>query len=71
MNAYKQVDNEVELCISPELEAEINKLFAEEIRTGKREVLPDGRLYFRFAISTEKAALLRQLSVSSSSLLHP
>lgn len=62
MKLYKQVDNKVELCILPRMEAEVNKLFAREIENGYREDLPDGRIYFSFEIAPEKASLLHWVS---------
>jgi len=58
MKLYRQVDNRVELCILPKLEKEIRKLFDKEIEAGNTEVLADGRIYFNFEISPEKATLL-------------
>ena len=62
MRLYKQVDNRIELCIFPWLENEIRKLFATEIEEGSRKVLDDGRLYFVFHVSAEKASLLHRVS---------
>jgi hypothetical protein len=62
MRLYKQVGNRIELCIFPWLEQEIRKLFPTEIEKGSREVLDDGRLYFVFNISPEKASLLHLIS---------
>jgi len=62
MKLYRQVDNKVELCILPELEKEIRKLFGKEIESGYSEELADGRIYFNFEISSEKATLLHWVS---------
>lgn len=62
MHLYKQVDNSVEICIPAAMETAVQQLFGAEIRCGRREELPDGRLYFLFHISPEKAGLLRRLS---------
>jgi hypothetical protein len=62
MNMYKQVDNHVELCISPSLEKEIRRLFDKEIDSGVRSVLDDGRILFSFDLAPEKSALLHLLS---------
>jgi len=62
MKLYKQIDNKVELCIFPWLEKEIRKLFDKEIEQGHREVLDDGRVYFAFEVSSEKASLLYVVS---------
>lgn len=62
MNLYKQVDNEVEICILPGMEPEVNKLFAREIKNGSREILGDGRIFLKFSITPEKARELRRLS---------
>jgi hypothetical protein len=62
MKLYKQVDNKVELCIPVRLEPEVKKLFAKEINSGYREALPDGRIYFVFEITPEKATLLHWVS---------
>ncbi|MEO8173621.1 MAG: hypothetical protein ABI581_11080 [Sediminibacterium sp.] len=58
MKLYKQVDNKVELCILPRMEKEVRKLFDKEINAGHSEILDDGRIYFAFEISPEKANLL-------------
>lgn len=58
MKVYKQVDNKIEICILPRMEKEIYKLFEKEISHGRRQVLPDGRLYFAFEVTPEKARLL-------------
>ncbi len=62
MKLYRQVDNKVELCILPKLEKEIRKLFDKEIEEGHSEELADGRIYFNFEISPEKATLLHWVS---------
>lgn len=62
MNLYKQVDNKVELCILPKMEEEVNKLFEHEIKKGYREEMPDGRIFFAFEITPEKASLLHWVS---------
>ncbi|NCI50519.1 hypothetical protein GWC95_11335 [Sediminibacterium roseum] len=61
MKLYKQVDNKVELCILPRMEAEVNKLFAHEVKTGSRKELPDGRIHLVFEVAPEKANLLLNL----------
>jgi hypothetical protein len=58
MKLYKQVDNKVELCILPRMEREVRKLFDKEIDEGYTEILDDGRIYFAFEITLEKATLL-------------
>lgn len=58
MKLYKQVDNKVELCILPRMEKEVRKLFDKEITSGYTEILDDGRIYFSFEITPEKATLL-------------
>lgn len=62
MKLYKQVDNKVELCIFPWLENEVRKLFGAEMEAGDRSVLDDGRLYFVFHVSEEKAGLLHRIA---------
>ncbi|MES2328861.1 MAG: hypothetical protein V4539_04610 [Bacteroidota bacterium] len=62
MKLYKQVDNKVELCIMPRMEKEVRKLFDKEIAEGYTEMLKDGRIYFSFEISPEKATLLHWVS---------
>lgn len=62
MHLYKQVNNRVELCIFPWLEKEMRKLFDAEIRKGEREVLEDGRIFFAFEVSEDKASLLHIVS---------
>jgi hypothetical protein len=44
------------------MEMEVRKLFDKEITEGYTEVLADGRIYFRFEISAEKATLLHWVS---------
>jgi hypothetical protein len=65
MKSYQQVNEKVELCISPWLEDEIRQLFDTEMNNGYREVLEDGRIYFVFQISPEKSSLLHNLSVQA------
>ena len=62
MKLYKQVDNKIELCILPKLEDEVRKIFNDEIEAGHTEVLEDGRLFFKFEVSAEKADLHNFLS---------
>jgi hypothetical protein len=62
MKLYKQVDNKVELCILPRMEKEVRKLFDKEINQGYTEILDDGRIYFAFEITREKATLLHWVS---------
>ncbi|MES2372887.1 MAG: hypothetical protein V4557_09925 [Bacteroidota bacterium] len=62
MKLYKQVDNKVELCILPRMEKEVRKLFDKEITNGYTEILDDGRIYFAFEITPEKATLLHWVS---------
>jgi hypothetical protein len=62
MKLYKQVDNKVELCILPRMEKEVRKLFDKEINQGYTEILDDGRIYFAFEITAEKATLLHWVS---------
>ena len=62
MKLYKQVDNKVELCILPRMEKEVRKLFDKEINEGYTEILDDGRIYFAFEITPEKATLLHWVS---------
>lgn len=62
MKLYKQVDNKVELCILPRMEKEVRKLFDKEINNGYTEILDDGRIYFAFEITPEKATLLHWVS---------
>lgn len=58
MKLYKQIDNKVELCILPRMEREVRKLFDKEIENGYAKRMEDGRIYFAFEISPEKATLL-------------
>lgn len=59
---YKQVDEMIELCIEPKLEAELKKIFNKEMIEGFRKVMDDGRIYYTFEVSDEKAFLLQYVS---------
>lgn len=59
---YKQVDNKVELCIQPQLEPELKKIFEKEMQDGFQGVMEDGRVHYIFNVSEEKASLLRKVS---------
>ena len=62
MKKYKQIDDKVELCIPPELEPELKKIFEKEMQHGFRGILADGTMHDVFAVSEEKAFLLRKFS---------
>lgn len=62
MNNYRQVNDRIELCIRPELEPELKKVFALEMQQGFQGVMQDGRRHYLFTITNEKASLLRELS---------
>ena len=62
MKKYKQIDDKVELCIPPELEPELKKVFEKEMQQGFRGILEDGTMHYIFVVSEEKAFLLRKFS---------
>lgn len=64
MNNYRQVNDTVELCIRPELEPELKKIFASEMQQGFKGVMQDGRRHYLFTISKDKASLLHEVSFS-------
>jgi hypothetical protein len=64
MNKYRQVNDTVELCIRPELEPELKKIFALEMQQGFQGVLQDGRRHYLFTITDDKASLLYEVSHS-------
>lgn len=64
MNKYRQVNDTVELCIRPELESELRKVFASEMQQGFKGIMQDGRRHYLFTISHDKASLLHEVSLS-------
>ena len=62
MKKYKQINEKVELCIPPELEPELKKVFKNEMEYGFRQVLEDGRLHYVFTLTEEKAKFLQKIS---------
>lgn len=59
MNRLRNVDNTVELWISPKLEHLFREIFEIEILQGHREETEGGDIYFRFETSTEKIEKLK------------
>jgi len=59
---YKQVNDKVELCISPELEPELKNEFKNEMEFGFRRELDDGRLHYVFTVIAGKARVLQKIS---------
>jgi hypothetical protein len=64
MNNYRQVNDTVELCIRPELEPELKKIFEREMQQGFQGIMQDGRRHYLFTISEDKASLLHNISLS-------
>lgn len=66
MKKYKQINDKVELCIPPELEPELKKVFEIEMEQGFCGVLEDGRKHYVFQVSASKALLLQSVFGTSS-----
>lgn len=64
MKKYTQINDVVELCIPPQLEPELKKIFENEMRHGFIKTLADGRKHYRFRIHEGKAKLLHDVSQS-------
>lgn len=62
MKTYTQVNDVVELCIPPQLEPELMKIFAYEMRHGYIRTLRDGRKHYRFRVQHDKAMRLLNAS---------
>ena len=70
MNRISTTNNDIDLWLSPQLEASFREIFEIEILQGTREVLENGDLYFHFQLSDEKIeatrlALLQVISKSN------